>query len=150
MQHVVSLQGVATSICVVLSGAEDRAFVSCNSGNGAITPAALTEDALQDCTHLHIGGYFNCAQLQCGELVQRLQQCKQRGVSISIDTQFDVSDKWGTQDGIFQQILALADVFLPNELEVQRVVGASSVEDAMQVLTRSHPQPWLTASLCFL
>ena len=90
------------------------------------------------------------ALLNTRELLDVVARLKGSGTLISLDPQHDAREQWTGEGGHLERLFPSLDVFLPNELEVQRVVGASSVEDAMQVLTRSHPQPWLTASLCFL
>ena len=65
-ESVLVCAGVPQSTCVVLSGAVDRAMVSCYSSNRLMQAEAFEEPLLRrgaPYSHLHIGGYFNCAKL---------------------------------------------------------------------------------------
>ena len=65
-ESVLVCAGVPQSTCVVLSGAVDRAMVSCYSSNRLMQAEAFEEQLLRrgaPYSHLHIGGYFNCAKL---------------------------------------------------------------------------------------
>lgn len=76
--------------------------------------------------HLHIGGFYSCANLQ-GNLKPLLESARAKGLTISLDTNYDSSEEW---KGL-EVILPLLDVFLPNEVEAMKISRTSSVDDAM-------------------
>lgn len=77
--------------------------------------------------HLHIGGFYSCANLQ-SNLKPLLERARAHGLTISLDTNYDSSEEWHGLDAI----LPLLDVFLPNEVEAMKIARTSSVDDAMQ------------------
>lgn len=130
---VAVLKGVPTSVCVVLSGPSDRAFVSCNSANSMLEPAMLSLDALLAHRHVHIGGFFNLPKMHVPELCDLVRALRERGVSLSLDAQHDITCKWDG-NGMLGDLLKEVDVFMPNEKEAQAVGGASTPEAALEAL----------------
>lgn len=124
-KSVVVLAGVPQSTCIVLSGAADRAMVSCYSSN-RMMQAEDFEATLraQTCAHLHLGGYFNCEKLQTNALLALVGTLRGQGTRVSLDTQFDASDRWTGADGHLKRLLPLLDVFLFNETEGAGIAAA--------------------------
>ncbi|CAE8663726.1 unnamed protein product, partial [Polarella glacialis] len=56
--HLRRLPGRPSSACIVLSGKQDRAFVSCYSSVKALTVEHIDQAALKKCQHVHVGGYL--------------------------------------------------------------------------------------------
>jgi hypothetical protein len=46
-----------------------------------------------------------------------LLRCRELNLTTSLDTNNDATGQWGAVDGLWDQILPLVDVFMPNELE---------------------------------
>jgi len=131
---VAVLEGVPTAACICLSGREDRAFVSTYGATAALSTTDLDLTLLRSCTHLHLCGYFMLHGLH-KDLLPLLRELKERGVSLSLDPGFDPSNQW--ENGI-QDILPLVDLFFPNEIEAMSISGRSSVQDALEELTKGH------------
>ena len=124
--------GKSTGCCIVLSGSDDRGFVTSTGATGFLSTANLesllsAEDAVaaRRC-HMHISGYFSCPSLQAG-LPMLLRKLRERAAangqefSISIDTNCDATGQWGS--GVVD-VLSEADVFLPNEVEALAIAKA--------------------------
>ena len=127
-ESVIVMTGVPQSTCVVLSGAADRAMVSCYSSNRLMTAADFEAPLLRSSatpyTHLHLGGYFNCAKLHTEALLELVCALRTAGARVSLDTQFDASEQWTGGGGHLRQLLPLLDVFLFNETEGAGIASA--------------------------
>lgn len=78
--------------------------------------------------HVHVASYFLQPTL-AAELPALLAWLRQRGISTSLDTNWDPAGRWTGLD----EVLGLVDVFLPNEAEVvavASVLGARSEDPA--------------------
>ena len=114
-ESVLVCAGVPQSTCVVLSGAVDRAMVSCYSSNRLMQAEAFEEQLLRrgaPYSHLHIGGYFNCAKLHTEALLALVRALRAAGARVSLDTQFDASELWTGSDGHLRRLLPLLDLTL--------------------------------------
>jgi sugar/nucleoside kinase (ribokinase family) len=127
------LAGIPTSVCVVLSGPTDRGFVSCNSTNAALRPGMFDMQALLAHKHVHIGGFFNMPGMHTPELVELARALRAARVTISLDSQFDISGTWDGS-GVLAPLLHELDVFMPNELEASGVTGEPTAERALEAL----------------
>lgn len=119
-------EGKSTGCCIVLSGSDDRGFVTSVGATGLLSTSHLEnliispeEGAAAKRCHVHFSGYFSCPSLQAG-LPMFLRELRERGtangqeITISFDTNCDASGRWGS--GVVD-VLREADVFLPNEVE---------------------------------
>ncbi|HND93172.1 MAG TPA: PfkB family carbohydrate kinase, partial [Anaerolineales bacterium] len=75
--------------------------------------------------HLHVASYFLQTKLQ-PDLPALFQRAHALGLSTSLDTNYDPSEKWMG----FDDLLAITNVFLPNEAEAKSLTGAENVEEA--------------------
>ena len=127
-QSVIVRSGVPQSTCIVLSGAADRAMVSCYSSNRLMQAEDFEQPLLRGggapYAHLHIGGYFNCAKLHTEALLALVRALRAGGARVSLDTQFDASELWTGCDGHLRRLLPLLDVLLFNETEGAGIAAA--------------------------
>jgi len=65
-----------------------------------------------------------------------LSTLKNSGLTLSLDTNDDPADQWG---GVLDELLDLIDVLLPNEDEIKRITGKSSLEESLNVLKHRVP-----------
>eukprot|EP00949_MAST-11_sp_MAST-11-sp1_P002924 g2924.t1 len=156
MDHVQSVK-IPMSTCLVLVGPSGkRAFVSTREGtsNDHTTAATIRESGIFEQithdtdgrpAHVHVSGFFSTPGLQTEAFLELLREFKGRreGNTISLDTQFDASGKWRGSDDTVLRLIQLADVFFPNHLELEGIVGAYSGGDQGVV----NPEKWL-ASEC--
>jgi sugar/nucleoside kinase (ribokinase family) len=96
----------------------------------ALGPEALTLPTVMGARHIHVSSYF----LQLGlapHLPDLFAAARDRGVSTSIDPNWDPSGDWDTG---LRPLLGLVDVFLPNAMEASRLTGTSDLERALEIL----------------
>lgn len=95
----------------------------------------LDLDYLADSRHFHFSSYYlqKALRPRVGELFRYL---KSKGLTISLDTNDDPDDRW---EGELHELLALVDVFLPNEREAYKASGTEDLEDAVRKLSRLVP-----------
>jgi len=128
-----------TGVCMVLSGPEDRAFCSHFGVSDTFDASELTADALgamrPALRHVHVSGFFSCGALRrsLGAFLRRAREC---GLTVSLDTNHDASGRWGAVDGLWDELLPLVDVFLPNEAEAVAISAASSLDEALSRLAQ--------------
>eukprot|EP00933_Yihiella_yeosuensis_P078909 TRINITY_DN9088_c1_g1_i9.p1 TRINITY_DN9088_c1_g1~~TRINITY_DN9088_c1_g1_i9.p1 ORF type:complete len:294 (+),score=45.80 TRINITY_DN9088_c1_g1_i9:297-1178(+) len=126
-QHIKRLD-VPSSACIVLSGPQDRGFVSCYSSIYALNVGQLDKEALKTYTHIHIGGYLGVKGLHTSEFTQLLKECKDRGATLSLGTNSACDDNWLGNDKHLANLLPLLDLLLVNERElgeIEKVLGSS-------------------------
>lgn len=117
-----------TGLSVIMSAPADRSILTLLGCIPTLT-AASVEHAVRtlQTRHLHIASYF----LQPGlarDLPDVLRRVRELGVTVSLDTNWDPSEKW---DGL-ADMLPLVDWFFPNESElvaISHTLGASETDE---------------------
>ncbi|HPN84165.1 MAG TPA: sugar kinase [Victivallales bacterium] len=127
-------KNLKTGMTVVLTEPTDRAMLTHSGTIDAVTPDMISDKLVSSARHWHITSYFLLGKMRhfWPVLFKRL---KKAGVTISIDTNWDPSNKWL---GV-QELLSLADIFLPNENEALALSGKSSVDSAGKALNKLCP-----------
>jgi len=117
-----------SGITVVMNYGQDRANVTYA---GAMVHFGLREIEKEDFSrtrHVHISSIF--LQDRLGkDLVGVLEHIKEGGATVSLDTQWDPSERW---DLDIRKILPLIDVFMPNDKELMALTGKTSLEEAIK------------------
>jgi sugar/nucleoside kinase (ribokinase family) len=124
-----------TGISVVLideSGDGDRAILTAPGAMTALRAGDVDRDLVVSARHVHCGGYFLQPGLRAG-LPELFESARRSGATTSLDPNWDPSQTW---DGGIHDVLAAADVFLPNEAELLAIARVDSVEDAVDALGR--------------
>ena len=91
----------------------------------------LDLDHLCAARHFHLSSLFLLKGLQ-KDLPGLFRNIRQRGLTISLDTNDDPDDVWG---GVLDELLPLIDVLLPNERELLRITGEASLDDALAAMS---------------
>jgi len=135
---VVEVSGEPTGVSVILSAPGDRAILTLT---GAL--AGLTADevlaASAGATHVHVASYFLVPEL-ARELPGVLATLRARGLTTSLDTNWDPAEQWaGVAD-----CLSHLDVLLPNASEalaLARALGGSPADavEAARALAARGP-----------
>jgi sugar/nucleoside kinase (ribokinase family) len=125
--HVEVKDNLKTGLTVALSMASDRALVSYIGSIEANTLGDVTEAALKSADHLHVSSFFLQRRLRpdCKELFAKARRL---GLTTSLDPGCDPDDRWG--DDLIET-LSEVDVFLPNEVELERASGERNIEEAL-------------------
>jgi len=126
-----------TGVSVILSHGRERRILTYAGTMAEMTCDDLDFDYLAMARHFHLSSLFLQTGLHAG-LVELLKKLKQRGLMLSMDTNDDPSGEW-RRDGILGQVLPLMDIVLPNEGELLKIAGGSSVPDALAQLETMVP-----------
>jgi sugar/nucleoside kinase (ribokinase family) len=124
-----------TGLTVILHHAQWRNILTYSGTIGELTWDDLDLDCLADSRHFHFSSYYLQLALRprAGELFQRM---KSRGLTISLDTNDDPDDRWGSD---LQDVLRHVDVFLPNEREACKIARTEVLETAVRKLSELVP-----------
>ena len=132
---VVKLPDEKTGVTVILPREKWRNILTYPGTIAKLARHHLDFEFLSSARHFHLSSYFLQMALQpfIPDLLKRL---KAAGLTISLDTNDDPADEWQSE---VQQILPLVDVFFPNEREAQRITHGSSLDQALEKLTKVVP-----------
>jgi sugar/nucleoside kinase (ribokinase family) len=117
---------VPTSLTVVVQRGRDRAILTTQASLGQLDCSAVPDDLLQDCRHVHVGGYFLLPGLWDG-LPDLFGQAQAAGATTSIDPNWDPSEQWQAN---LAKTLPVTDVFLPNLAEARSITGLDDPVEA--------------------
>jgi sugar/nucleoside kinase (ribokinase family) len=121
----------ARRVTVAVSYPEDRAFITyVDPAPGIVEMMFETLDRV-DAGHLHFAGLH--IEPRMPEL---LAECHRRGIRVSMDCQHR-EDTLAAP--LVREIIAGADLFMPNRREAQQLTGASSLEAALDMLADVTP-----------
>ena len=131
-----------TGVCIVLSGPDDRGFVTQIGATGQLCiqhlggVSEIIRSAENDSVSLHVSGFYSCHALQpdlavfLGGVRREAEEVGKK-LMVSLDTNCDASGVWG---GGVLDILCEVDVFLPNETEALGIAKGSHLEAACDFL----------------
>jgi sugar/nucleoside kinase (ribokinase family) len=125
-----STGGTKTGVSILLTHGGTRRILTYPGVMFEMTCADLDLDYLASARHFHLSSIFLQQGLHAG-LSDLFRTLKQRGLTISLDTNDDPNDRW---DGVLAAVLPYVDVLLPNDDEVQRIARRDTVEAALDVL----------------
>jgi len=116
-----------TGVGVILSLPSDRGIVTFLGTIAAFSAADIDMDYVLGFRHLHVSSFFLQKGLQ-PFVPDLFRQAHEAGLTTSLDTGWDPEERW---DGVLEDALREADVFLPNELEARAI---AQVQDPLQAL----------------
>jgi sugar/nucleoside kinase (ribokinase family) len=125
---------IKTGVGVALAEENDRAILTYPGSICAVQPDELSSGLLSDTHHWHLASLFLLKPLR-SFWKSWLVSCRQCGVTVSLDTNWDPEDRW---EGVLE-LLPLVDVFLPNEAEATKITGESDCFRAAEALARACP-----------
>ena len=114
-----------TGLSVILNNRSDRAILTYPGLIAELRASDITDDLLRQSKHLHVASYFLQTKLQ-PDLPSLFQRAHSFGLTTSLDTNYDPSEQWLG----FDKLLAVTDVFLPNETEAKSLSDAGNVDEA--------------------
>lgn len=115
-----------TGVSVILSTPQDRAILTLTGALSGLTAEEVLT-ASDGCSHVHFASYFLVPEL-ARALPEVLSTLRARGVTTSLDTNWDPGEQW---EGV-AECLSLVDLLLPNANEAIALAAAIGVktEDA--------------------
>jgi sugar/nucleoside kinase (ribokinase family) len=129
VSNVIRRQDGQTGLSVILNRGPDRGILTHSGLIAALKASDIPDGLLQSARHLHVAAYFLQTNLQPG-LANLFQKAQAFGVTTSLDPNYDPSEKWIG----FDQLLAVTNVFLPNDKEALSLSGESNVNLAADSL----------------
>ena len=103
----------------------DRAILTHLGLIAELRASDIPDSLLAQARHLHVASYFLQTKLQ-PDLPALFKRARDLGLTTSLDTNYDPSEKWSG----FDELLAVTNVFLPNEAEAKSLTGADNVDEA--------------------
>ncbi|MFZ5881723.1 MAG: carbohydrate kinase family protein [Chloroflexota bacterium] len=123
--HVIVRSEGQTGLSVILNAGVDRAILTHPGLIAELQASDIPDDLLRQARHLHVASYFLQTKLQPG-MPALFRRARSLGLSTSLDTNYDPSGRWAG----FDELLALTNVFLPNEAEAKSLTGAGDADEA--------------------
>jgi sugar/nucleoside kinase (ribokinase family) len=117
-------------LSVILNRGADRAILTHPGLIPALRADDIPDGLLRQSRHLHVASYFLQEALQPG-LPGLFARARSLGSTTSLDTNYDPSDQWLG----FDDLLAVTNVFLPNEAEACSLARAETAELAAERLS---------------
>jgi sugar/nucleoside kinase (ribokinase family) len=122
---------IPTGLSVILSRPSDRAILTHLGSIAALRFDEIDLALLSRARQLHLGSYYLLDALR-PDVPRLFDEAKARGLTISIDTNYDPTEKW---EGGLREALQRVDVFLPNETELLAITHADSIEAGLDRLS---------------
>ncbi len=120
-------KGRGTGASMILGSGSDRAILTSMGTIADARAADVPSSLLARTRHIHVGSFFLQPAL-AAEVPALFEAARAAGASASLDPNWDPADRW---DGGFGAAAAAADVVLPNEVEVTRIVAAMDPREAV-------------------
>lgn len=125
VSHVIVRSDGQTGLSVILNRQSDRAILTHPGLIAELQASDVTDSLLRQARHLHVASYFLQTKLR-PDLPSLFRRARERGLTTSLDTNYDPSEKWAG----FDELLVITNVFLPNEAEAKSLTGAETADDA--------------------
>ena len=129
VNNVIIKQDGKTGFSVILNQDLDRAILTYSGLIHALRARDIPEDLIQQSKHLHIASYFLQTRLQ-PDLPALFGKVRKLGLTTSLDTNFDPSQKWAG----FDDMLSETNVLLPNEREALSLSKENTIDLAARKL----------------
>jgi sugar/nucleoside kinase (ribokinase family) len=135
---LVTRPGEVTGMSIALSHGSDRAILTATGAMTSLAADDVSPGLLGRVRHVHVSSYFLLEHSLGPGLAGLFAAAHQCGAATSLDTNWDPSGRWGGEQ--LRGVLAHTDVLFPNEEEARLLAGASTVGDAMRVLSAGGPK----------
>ena len=129
VSHVIVREDGKTGLSLILNRGADRAILTHSGLMAALQASDIPDPLLQKARHLHVASYFLQTNLQ-PELPDLFRRARALGLTTSLDTNYDPSERWIG----FDELLAVTNVFLPNEKEALSLLRELDVNVAGEKL----------------
>lgn len=114
---------------MILNRGVDRAILTFPGLISALQADEISNDLLGQARHLHVASYFLQTSL-AANLPGLFSRARSLGLSTSLDTNYDPTEQWSG----FDALLAVTNVFLPNEKEACSLTATGEAQAAADVL----------------
>lgn len=119
-----------TGLTISVSSESDRALITYLGAIRELREGDISDATLGQFGHLHVSSFFLQEGLRPG-LERLFTRAQALGLTTSLDTGFDPAEEWGPG---LAEVLAVTDIFLPNEVELAAISGSDDVAEALRSL----------------
>ncbi len=133
--HITRKAGTGTGVTILLPHGSQRHILTYPGVMAEMAIADLDLPYLISARHFHLSSLFLQTGLQA-DLPGLFNTLRAAGVTLSLDTNDDPSGEW---DGVLPSLLDKIELLLPNEDEVKKIAGRSTLEDALDALASRVP-----------
>jgi sugar/nucleoside kinase (ribokinase family) len=130
LSRVVRGGGLKTGVTVSITHPLDRALVTYLGAISSLVGADVPDAAMAGLDHLHVSSFFFQEGLR-PDLPDLFARAHRLGLTTSLDTGFDPSGRW---DGGLRETLREADLFFPNEVELEALTGTADPAEGLRRL----------------
>jgi sugar/nucleoside kinase (ribokinase family) len=135
ISHIARKTLTGTGVTILLPHGSRRHILTYPGVMAEMTTADLDLPYLTSARHFHLSSLFLQTALHPG-LPELFDHLKQAGLTLSLDTNDDPSGNWA---GVLQPLLDKIDLLLPNEDEIKKIAGKSTLEEALDALAPRIP-----------
>lgn len=129
--HCIVERNLQTGFSVILAKRDgDRALLTFPGTIAALRLGHVNLELLRQARHLHVGSYFLLDGIR-EELPTLFELAQNRGLTTSIDTNWDPRQEWQVS-----HLLPHCDVLLPNQQELTQLSGTDDVKAGLAALSR--------------
>jgi sugar/nucleoside kinase (ribokinase family) len=129
VSNVIVRPNEQTGLSVILNNNTDRAILTHLGLIADLQASDIPDGLLRQSRHLHVASYFLQTKLQ-PDFPVLFQRAHSLGLTTSLDTNYDPSEKWVG----FDELLSVIDVFLPNKTEALSITKSDDIESASRQL----------------
>ncbi|MEO8582417.1 MAG: carbohydrate kinase family protein [Flavitalea sp.] len=130
VDHIIRSTTSDTGVTVTFNFHEDRAMVTYPGAMNELCCENITDQMLEEATHLHVSSIFLQPALKPG-LENLFRRARQKGLTTSMDPQWDPTEEWDLNK---EKLLPEIDIFLPNLEELKNITGQSTIENCLNTI----------------
>ncbi len=133
--HIARKITSGTGVTILLPHGSERHILTYPGVMAEMTVADLDLPYLTSARHFHLSSLFLQTGLHPG-LPDLFDLLRQSGLTLSLDTNDDPSGNW---DSVLDSLLDKIDLLLPNEDEIKKIAGTSTLNEALDALASRVP-----------
>ena len=134
LEHLIVDAHRPTGMTVILDRGDDRAILTASGAIPALSPDDLAALPDRPARHVHASSFYLMSPEHRGELPGAFKRFRAAGVTTSVDSNWDPSQRWD-----IEALLRETDVFLPNEVELSAITRSPILDRALAVIGELGP-----------
>jgi sugar/nucleoside kinase (ribokinase family) len=129
LEHVRVDARTPTGMSVILNRGDDRAVLTAAGTISALAPDDVSALPHMPARFVHAASYYLMSRGYRAALPGVFARFREAGAITSVDTNWDPQERWDLDD-----LLAVTDVFLPNEAELAAIAHSPILDRALEVV----------------
>ncbi|MCC5943084.1 MAG: sugar kinase [Balneolaceae bacterium] len=134
IDSIITDPSLRTGATIIFILNNDRMMVTYPGSMEHLAIEEITDEILESAKHIHTSAIFFQPLLK-KNLADLFTRAKEKGLTTSMDTQWDPEEKWNLD---LEAILPHLDFFLPNEDEFIRLAGKPDLDSALDALANHN------------